>query len=103
MLEVDLAQLHVQLLGKEHRHGGVRPLAHFHLVHDERHAAVAVDPDERVGRKRLIPLERGQGEAEQQPASDRGAGLEERPAGDGVHGQAPLESAACLIAARMRG
>src|SRR2546430_13482940 len=33
-LELHLSEIHFQLLGEQHRHGRVRPLAHLDLVHD---------------------------------------------------------------------
>ena len=81
MLELHLGQIHLELLGQQHRHGGVRPLAHLDLVHDQRHPPVAIDADEGIGGEPVgapTPA-RGQREAEQQATSDGGADLEECP------------------------
>ena len=82
MFEADLAEIHFQLLGEQHGHGGIRPLAHFHLVHHERHAPVPPDPDEGIG---CQGVDRGgfgvtgqgrESDAQQQPAPG-GSGRQE--------------------------
>src|SRR5439155_608877 len=78
VLEPHVGQIDLQLLGQEHGHGRIRPLSHFDLVHDQRHATVAVDANEGVG------LEGGgrrrrQLEAEQQAAADSDTDAEELP------------------------
>ena len=94
VLEPDLAEIDFQLLGEQHRHRRVGPLPHFHLVHDERDAAVAVDADEPVGLEFACRLRagsecradaRGQTEAHEQTAAGGGARSQEGPAGQGMH------------------
>ena len=94
MLETDLAQIDFQLLGEEHRHRGVGPLTHFHLVHDQRDAAAAIDADETVGHEVTGRLRaggeraterRGQAEADKEATAGGGASSKEGPAGQGTH------------------
>ena len=76
MLEAHLTQVRLELLGEDHRHGGVGPLPHLDLVHDQRHLAGAVDTNERVGSefagrrggrggRELLREGRGQAEADE--------------------------------------
>jgi hypothetical protein len=53
-LEGDLSEVHFQLFGYEHGLGRVRPLAHFDLLHDERHAPVPADADVCVRREDIV-------------------------------------------------
>ena len=73
MFEMDLAQIHLQLFGEEHRQGGVGALPHLDLVHDEGHAPLTVDADKGVGREGVrrggpgglgMTHQRGQAEAQ---------------------------------------
>ena len=51
VLDLHLAEFHLQFLGNEHGHGSIGALAHLHLAHDQRYAAIAADTQKGVGRK----------------------------------------------------
>ncbi len=114
-LEADLRPVRVQLLGDEHRHAGVRTLAHLGVVDDDRDGVVGPDAHEGVEREvpdLLIHLltgrERRQVQAEDQPAAGEQAGAEEVAAADVddvCHFATPFaaRAAAAWIALRIRG
>ena len=88
--EVDLVDPHLQLLGDEHRHGGVGALPHLDLRHAQGDAAVAIHSDEAVGREAFcadcvssfgIARERGQREAQQQTTTKRTCSSQKLAAG----------------------
>ncbi len=102
-----LVDIHLELLGDQHRQRGIGSLAHLDHRHDESHPACAIDSQEGVRRERsaggqgVAHLgERGQAKAELQPPTGgaRRGDLEKIPARS-LHFAPP----AFLIAARMRG
>ena len=117
VFERDQREIRIQFLGENHRDGGVHPLPHFHLRHDERGLAGLVDADERVRRKlprciirrliRFVDAICRQMEREQKAARD--TALDEGAARGGggrmmrgyIHTDGS-DPAARLIAARMR-
>jgi len=127
VLEPYLRQVHLELLGDQHRDRGIGPLPHLDIWHDEGDLPVAVDADEGVGREpvalgRLRPTaRRRQVQAQHEAAARGGASLEECASGKAVrrlrllraggarddaiedHGRPPCPVAACLMASRMRG
>ena len=115
MVDQHVGHVDVQLLRDQHRQGRVGPLAHLDLGRDDRDLALPVDADEGV-RREDGGAGRGRGgqpPADDQAAAERGRGLQERaprrawigPRHDLGHGRSPCalsDSAACLIASRMR-
>ena len=53
MLQPDLAEVHLQLLGDQHRDGCVGALAHLDIGHGQDDLPVAFDADEGVGREAI--------------------------------------------------
>jgi hypothetical protein len=79
MLDRDLVDVDLELLGNEHRQRRIRALPHLDHRRDERHLAGAIEAQERVRRKRCIGRQRvthlgatRHCKAEKQPAAERG-------------------------------
>ena len=90
MLQPHLFQVHLQLLGDQHRDRGVGALAHLDIGHGQDDLPVAFDADEGVGRKaigagrfRLAVCER-QTEAQHEAAARGRSGLQEDAPGESV-------------------
>ena len=123
MLEVDLIQCDLELLGQQHGHRGVRALSHLDLTHDQGDASVLADADEPVRRERRCrdlsgrcgrqdPGRRVEAPREKESATGGRARDQEPATGQLVHShvQAPFEAdgwdgrvAARLMASRIRG
>ncbi len=120
MFELDLVEPDLELLRQEHGHRRIDALSHLDLAHDQDHAPVHADADERIRRKRRRWGRRG-GRGHARPRLDvqpqeqtaagggaRGARNEELPTRHAAHGQPCFSTvdgvcAARLIAARIRG
>jgi muramoyltetrapeptide carboxypeptidase LdcA involved in peptidoglycan recycling len=53
MLQLHLLQVHLQLLGDQHRDGGIGALAHLDIGHGQHNLPIAADAHERVRRETI--------------------------------------------------
>ena len=86
LLDADLGEVGVQLVGDDHRHRGQGTLSHLGHRVDDRDDAVAVDRQPLTWRQHPDPLGHGRiadgnAEAEPEPGAERKASLENRAAG----------------------
>ena len=117
VLDLDLIQSDLQLLGQEHRHRRVRALPHFDLTDDQGDPAIPADANERVrseGSRHCFvggcknPRPGLAAPSDEEATTGSRTREEELATGHRAHGQPPFPAvvvfrAASLMASRMRG
>ena len=82
MFQPHLLQVDLQLLGDQHRDGGVGALAHLDVGHGQDDLPIGSDADEGIGRERRARgafgcMSSTGAEADQEPSAQRRAGAQE--------------------------
>jgi hypothetical protein len=128
MFQTHPFQVHLQLFGNQHRDGGIGPLPHLDIGHDQDNLAVGLDADEGIGREAVgddcfgVAVCKRQVETQHEAAARCCSRLQNAPPGqtdrpwrsirvgsfgsevmeDQCQPPCSLDCAACLIASRMR-